>query len=170
MCEIKGVLLWRKYELKANNRGFMHHIADKDLELYVRGRLTESASALVVSHTESCAECRRKLDEAAQFIRQLAALSQRQGFYDGTEKRVEPRTPTNEFGSLQAINPLIVDRREVQILDVSKVGLKLHCAIYLQVGTLVQVRLKKDFILREVRYCNPVSGGFHVGIQIQAVA
>jgi hypothetical protein len=41
---------------------------------------------------------------------------------------------------------------------------------YLQVGLVIQVRLNDTFILGEVRYCKPVSGGFHVGIQIQSVA
>lgn len=165
-----GVLLWRKYELNIETQGFMHHIADKDLELYVRGNLTESASALVASHAGSCKACSRKLNETTELIRRLVELSQRQGFYDGEEKRLEPRTPMDESGLLQALNPLDVDRRRVKILDVSKVGLKLHCAVHLHVGTVVQVRLKNDFILGEVRYCNPVTSGFHLGIKVQDVA
>jgi hypothetical protein len=146
------------------------HIADEDLDLYVRGSMTESASALVLSHAESCEECSRKLNQTAELIRRLVELSQRQGFYDGEEKRREHRTPANDLGTLQAINPLVVDRRKVQILDASKSGLKIFSADYLQVGSVIQVRLKDEFILGEVRYCNPVHGGFHVGIQVQAVA
>jgi hypothetical protein len=146
------------------------HIADEDFELYVRGRLTESASALVASHAESCEECSQRLNETTEFIRRLVDLSQRQALHDGEEKRRELRTSTNDLGSLQVINPLSVDRRGVKIVDVSKAGLKLFSADYYQAGTIVQVHLRDTFILGEVRYCNPVRGGFHVGIRVQSVA
>jgi hypothetical protein len=146
------------------------HIADEDLDFYVRGHTTESASALVASHAESCGDCRRKLNETREFIRQLADLSKRQGFYDAEENRREPRIPTNDGGSLKATDPLVLDRQKVTILDVSKSGLKLFTADYFQVGTVVQVHLKETFILGEVRYCNAVSGGFRVRVQIQSVS
>jgi hypothetical protein len=96
----------------------------------------------------------------------LAALRQTRTGHPA-EKRCDPRFPANEVASMHPVSPLILDRSTVQILNVSKRGLMLRAPEFLQVGIVIQIRLKNLFVLGEVRYCKPVDEMFHVGVQIQ---
>ncbi len=105
-------------------------------------------------------------DSVSDVAGALAALRQAHADLPG-EKRCDPRFPASETASMHPVSPLILDRSTVQILNVSKRGLMLRAPEFLQVGIVIQIRLKNVFVLGEVRYCKPVDEMFHVGVQIQ---
>jgi hypothetical protein len=142
------------------------HVQEEDLKLLVRGRLPDDKTGVVWAHVSECELCNRNLDRAVEITRQLAALGQELSAH-GTEKRREPRFPANEVASMQMYNPLILDRSKIQVVNVSKNGLMLRTSEFVQVGIVVQIRLKARFVVGEVRYCLPVGDLFQVGIQIQ---
>ena len=143
------------------------HVREEDLELYILQRLTEEESAAIESHLTGCEPCGLRLNETVEFVRRLVDLSHKQSAYQGQEKRGEPRIPAHELASMHVLNPLLLERSKVQILDVSRGGLKLCAAELMEVGATVQLRLKGTFVLGEVRYCLPVADLFHIGIEIQ---
>jgi hypothetical protein len=67
---------------------------------------------------------------------------------------------------MRMVHPLILDRLDAQVLNVSRDGLLLRTLVFAQVGTVIQIRLKTKFVLGEVRHCTPVGNIFHVGVQI----
>jgi len=82
------------------------------------------------------------------------------------DRRSEVRFATNDPAAitiLQPGNPTHVDGR---ILDISKSGLRLRLSVALQVGQLIQVRVKGFIALAEVRYCRAISESFDVGTRI----
>jgi hypothetical protein len=141
------------------------HVREEDLELYILLRLTEEESAAIEQHVAGCDPCGLRLAETIEFLRQLADR-QKQSAYEGQERRREPRISTNDLASMHVLNPLLSEWSKVQILDVSKGGLKLGTAESMAVGATVQLRLKGTFVLGEVRYCRRAAELFHVGIEI----
>jgi hypothetical protein len=144
--------------------GGPEHVQEEDLKLFVLGRLTEGKSIAVGSHLLECEACSCRLGGAVEVARQLAGQHQRA---HGQERRADPRFPANEVASMHTVNPLILDRLEVLVSNFSKNGLMLRTWEFVQVGIVVQIRLKARFVLGEVRYCMPFGGFFHVGIQVQ---
>ncbi len=65
------------------------------------------------------------------------------------------------------LNPLLPGRWEVRVVDVSRLGLKLLVPAPLEVGAVVQIRLKPVIVTAEVRHCTPVGESFHAGVHIQ---
>src|SRR5579871_3042687 len=129
------------------------HVHDEDLELYLLGRLPGKQVSAVESHLTDCSSCTSRLSDVAGIAFQLIRLGNRQlGSYEGTEKRREHRIPTDDEGQLQAFSPFSPAKIRVQIVDVSRNGLKVHTPLSMGRGTIVQVRLKEAIILGEVRY------------------
>jgi PilZ domain len=112
----------------------------------------------------------QRRDDVEQFASQLADLSRKQAAYDRDESRQEPRYPTNDPAIMQVLCPKPQCYLDVQILDVSKQGMKLELTKFLNPGTIVQVRLDKTCILGEVRYCVQVKDVFYAGILIENAA
>ena len=84
------------------------------------------------------------------------------------ERRHEVRIPAKDSGSSQVLSPLSEKGRfQLQLLNVSNSGMKILVSDRLQVGMVLQIKLRSVFILGEVRYCVPCGNSFHVGIQIQ---
>src|SRR6266853_8365 len=87
----------------------------------------------------------------------------------GAEKRREPRFVTNEPAFMQSLNPLNLGLMSVQVLDVSRQGLKLRIAQHVLTGSEIQVELKDLFVLGLIRYCVQVGSFFLVGILVEDV-
>jgi hypothetical protein len=109
-------------------------------------------------------------DDVEQFVSQLAGLSRKQAAYNREESRQEPRYRTNDPAIMQVVCPKAQSYLNVQILDVSKQGMKLEVTKFLNPGTIVQVRLDKTCILGEVRYCVQVKDVFYAGILCENAA
>ena len=71
----------------------------------------------------------------------------------GSDKRREPRFVTNDPAFLHSLNPPTLDLTPVQILDMSRQGLKLRIERQILTGSEIQVKLKDLFVLGEIRYC-----------------
>jgi hypothetical protein len=111
----------------------------------------------------------KRHDDVEQFVSQLADLSGKQATYNRDENRHEPRYTANDRAIMQVLSPKPQSYIDVQILDVSRQGMKLEVTKFLHLGTIVQVRLDKTCILGEVRYCVQVKEGFYAGILIENV-
>jgi hypothetical protein len=87
----------------------------------------------------------------------------------GAEKRREPRFVTNQTAFMQSLNPRNLSRMSVQVLDVSRQGLKLRITQHVLTGSEIQVELKDLFVLGLIRYCVQVGSFFLVGILVEDV-
>jgi hypothetical protein len=81
------------------------------------------------------------------------------------ERRSEPRYPTFEPAEIEIIaaagEPIYGT-----IIDVSRSGLRLALPRGLNKGEQLKVKLQRNVIFGEVRYCRKVHGGFHAGLRI----
>ena len=144
------------------------HASDQQLEDYVHGRLDEGETHAVESHLAGCAQCLSRLAETVKFFLKLSTLKLEDG-RAAREKRREPRFSTEGSATVKLLDPLNLEGSPVEIINVSRSGLKLRSHRRLTVGSIVQVRLKDTFILGEVRYCKPCSEDFCAGVQIYDV-
>ena len=87
----------------------------------------------------------------------------------GAEKRREPRFVTNDPAFVRSLNPLNLSLISVQVLDVSRQGLKLRIAQHVLTGSEIQVELKDLFVLGLIRYCVPVGSFFVAGVLVEDV-
>jgi hypothetical protein len=87
----------------------------------------------------------------------------------GAEKRREPRFVTNEPAFMHSLNPLNMSLTPVQVLEVSRQGLKLRMGRQIRIGSEIQVKLKDLFVLGEIRYCVQVGSFFLAGILVEDV-
>jgi PilZ domain len=87
----------------------------------------------------------------------------------GAEKRREPRFVMNDPAFLHSLNRLTLDLTPVQVLDVSRQGLKLRIERQILTGSEIQVKLKDLFVLGEIRYCIQVGKVFLAGILVRDV-
>lgn len=146
----------------------MKHIHEDDLELYLLGRLSENEASRLESHVIGCGQCGARLNDAVQFIRQLAGVQRRPGGAGTRRSRTEARIPTDDPADARVYDPLLSRAVSVRVLNASKGGLMLHTSNAFKVQALIQLRLKSAVIVGEVCYCSPVKDGFHVGVRIQA--
>jgi hypothetical protein len=106
-------------------------------------------------------------DVLGLFLKTLTLNNRHLENYEGTEKRREHRIPTdNHPGQIQAFSPFSPTKIRVQIMDVSRNGLKVRTPQFVGRGAIVQVLIKEAIILGEVRYCVPAGAEFDAGIQI----
>jgi hypothetical protein len=85
----------------------------------------------------------------------------------GPERRSEARYPTQDPAELEVL-PGPNEPVYGTILDVSRSGLRVALNKRIDRGEQVKVKLHRNVIFGEVRYCRSVSGGgFHAGIRIQ---
>jgi hypothetical protein len=145
------------------------HIADADLQLYIRGQLKSLRVSALEDHALGCARCQVRITETARLVGQSSALSDRQRAYAAEENRLGHRFRVSGIGSLHVLTPLERDRVVVRMLDVSVNGIGLLLPRPLEAGALVQVHFGKVFSLGEVRYCRTSEGEFHAGILVQDV-
>jgi hypothetical protein len=87
----------------------------------------------------------------------------------GAEKRRERRFVTNDPAFLHSLDPLTLNITPVQVLDVSKQGLKVRTGQHIRTGSEIQVKLKDLFVLGVIRYCVQVGSFFLAGILVEDV-
>lgn len=133
------------------------HSSTRDLEQYMDGHLSEEDSSLVRTHLESCERCQLRLAD-------IALESQ----WKGPELRSEPRVPVRFAARLKLLDPVtsVGPPHDVQVIEISRSGLKIHTPRYLILKTLVQIRFNGRSILGEVRYCVRLEPGYHAGIRL----
>jgi hypothetical protein len=142
------------------------HIHD-DLDLYVAGRLSAADSYPIRAHLIECEVCGRRLARAVECMLELAAQSRSRFRLVNRERRQEPRTSTNDPGSMRMLHPVVGNWSNVRILDASKSGIRVQTSEFIQTGSLVQLRIKNTIVLGEVRYCVDAGDGFYAGVQVQ---
>ena len=146
------------------------HLDNDDLERYLLGQLASDKLSAVESHLVSCSSCTTQLSTTAGFAFRLFKLANRYiGNYTGNEKRREHRIPTDDAGQMQSFSPFSLTKIPIQIMDISRNGLKVQTPHFAGPGTIVQVVFKGAIILGEVRYCIAAGTEFAAGIQIQDV-
>jgi hypothetical protein len=86
------------------------------------------------------------------------------------ERRSEPRFAADHPATLKLLNPLqTASRIPATVVESSRGGLKLRVDRDVLPGTLVQIRIDGQVLLGEVRFSNPYSGAYHVGVRLQDV-
>ena len=85
------------------------------------------------------------------------------------DKRRERRFVTDDPAFIHSLSPPTLGLTQVQVLDVSRQGLRLRIGRGIRTGSEIQVKLKDLFVLGEVRYCVQVGSFFLVGILIEDV-
>jgi hypothetical protein len=85
------------------------------------------------------------------------------------EKRREPRFVTNDPAIIHSLNSLSPDFTPVQVLDVSRQGLKLRIGRQFLTGSEIQVELQDLFVLGVIRYCVQVGRFFLAGVLVEDV-
>ncbi|MGA3186807.1 MAG: PilZ domain-containing protein [Bryobacteraceae bacterium] len=132
------------------------HANPHDLEHYVTGQLSTEDSSVVHKHLEECEECQLKLAEFAL-----------QTQWKGPERRSEPRVPVNFLGRLKLLDPVtsVGPPHDVQVVEISRKGLKVRTPRYLIPKTLVQIRFNGKTLLGQVRYCIRAEPEYYAGIE-----
>ncbi len=77
--------------------------------------------------------------------------------------------PSKDPGQMRTFSPVSRVKIQIQIIDISRSGLKVRTPQLVFRGTIVQVRVREAIILGEVRYCVAAGTEFDAGIQIQDV-
>ena len=85
------------------------------------------------------------------------------------EKRREPRSVTNDSAIIHSLSPVSPDFTPVQVLDMSRQGLKLRIGQHILTGSEIQVKMKDLFVLGKIRYCVQVGSFFLAGILVEDV-
>ena len=85
----------------------------------------------------------------------------------GDERRIFPRFVTDDTATVKPLSPGSSVQSEMRVLNVSKGGLKLCVGQFLDPGTLVEIHLRDEITVAEVRYCVRTNQGFHVGVKLQ---
>ena len=134
----------------------LNHATAQDLEQYVSGLLSDEDSSVVHQHLENCEECQNRLAEIAI-----------QAQWKGAEGRREPRVPVNFSGRLKWLDPVtsVGPPHDVQIIEISRTGLKILTPRYLIPKTLIQIHFNGKAMLGKVVYCEKSDSGYQAGIR-----
>lgn len=141
------------------------HIDAYNLDLYVREKLDAEDSFNIQSHVQICTSCRDLLVNG--FLARLSEMNQepQNTIY---EKRSARRVQSGERGSMQTLCPLSLERRAVQIVDVSMDGFGVLVDSLLATGTIVQIQIGSTISVGTVRSCRATGDHqFHAGIHVQ---
>jgi len=84
----------------------------------------------------------------------------------GIERRSEARYQTQDPAEIEIL-PGPAEPFYGTVLDVSRSGLRVALSKRISRGEQVKVKLHRNVIFGEVRYCRAVSNGFQVGLRIQ---
>jgi hypothetical protein len=143
------------------------HVREEDLELYLHGQLLPDQVVVLQDHLELCERCKGRLRGGEAFLRQFVNLSHAQSKFAGLDSRRNgQRFLVDEVAVMTQLNPLLPGRCEVRVVDVSRLGLKLLVPAALEVGTVVQIRMKPLIVTGEVRHCTVVGESLQAGVQI----
>ena len=134
----------------------MPHSSAADLRQYVTGQLSDADSSAVQVHLNECQECQLRLADVALDSR-----------WKGPERRGEPRIPVSFPGRLKLLDPVtsVGPPHHVQVVEISRNGLKVRTPRYLIPKTLIQIHFNGKSTLGEVRYCVKMDPEFLAGIK-----
>jgi hypothetical protein len=142
------------------------HSHDDDLELYVRGHLEPQLTSAVEYHLRECQACRQRLSHCLGLLTLHPTGTTKVG---GKYERSEPRFSTGDDAIFQELSPLSLDRQAVIIVDISKNGLGILAPKSAMPGTIVQIRVKNEVELGEVRHCSARGDkGYRIGLQLHS--
>jgi hypothetical protein len=132
------------------------HSSAFDLKQYVSGQLGKADAALIQNHLEDCEECQLRLAEFALETQ-----------WKGVERRSEPRVQVSFPGRLKLLDPVtsVGPPHDVQVVEISRKGVKIRTPRYLIPKTLVQIRFNGKSALGEVQYCIRTGSEYHAGLQ-----
>lgn len=135
----------------------MPHSSSSDLKRYVTGQLSEDESSVVQTHLGGCHDC--------QILLADVALDSR---WKGRERRSEPRVPVNFPERLKLVDPVtsVGPPHHVQVVEISRSGMKVRTPRYLIPKTLIQVHFNGKSTLGEVRYCVKAEPEYYAGIRL----
>jgi hypothetical protein len=137
------------------------HIQDKDLNQYVGETLDSAGASYIRSHILKCMGCRDRL--ISEVVTRLAVLGKSQESRGNREHRV----PASSAALLQTLCPLSLDRIAVEVVDTSKNGYGLRTTIFLQPGTIVDLRIGTAPTIATVRYCRALGDRtYRAGVSI----
>jgi hypothetical protein len=133
------------------------HSSAHDLEEYIGGHLSAEDSTVVRTHLEACEECQLRLAD-------IALESQ----WKGPERRAEPRVPVKFLGRLKLLDPVtsVGPPHDVEIIEISRNGMKVRSPRFLITKTLVQIHFSGKTVLGNVRYCTRTDPGYYAGINV----
>jgi hypothetical protein len=83
-----------------------------------------------------------------------------------SQRRIEPRFPTNRLTALDLIDAGGSERMFCNILDVSQQGMRVRTARSLTSGAQVRVSLREISAIATVCYSNPIGDGFDHGLHV----
>jgi hypothetical protein len=143
---------------------FTAHIQDEELTQYVGETLDRARASNIRSHIIECTRCEDRL--VSEVVTRLAALGKGQQ----PSNRRERRVPASSLAWLQTLCPLSLDRIPVEVLDTSKTGFGLRTTLFLEPGTIVDLRIgTTPAMIATVRYCrNLEDHTYQAGVQLQA--
>ena len=142
------------------------HIDAYNLDLYVREKLDAEQSSNIQSHVQICSTCRDLL--VGGFLTRLSEMNREQPQNTVHEKRAARRVQSGERGSMQTLCPLSLERRAVQIVNVSKDGFGVLVDSLLATETIVQIQIGSTISVGTVRSCRPAGDHqFHAGVHVQ---
>jgi hypothetical protein len=144
--------------------GLLTHVSKEQLQSYLNGGLSDEDSKQLKSHLDECDRCRTWLTNSRTQIQHSGEIASQTGL---DERRRETRIPTSDSASVQVISPPTLEYLEVQVLDVSRNGLKIRTPKFLSLGVILRMQLRSMWIVGEVRYCVQTDDGFCVGLYIQ---
>jgi hypothetical protein len=132
------------------------HSSLRDLEQYIDGHLSAEDSGIVRTHLDECEECQLRLAD-------ISLDSQ----WKGPERRGEPRVRVNFPGRLKLLDPVtsVGPPHDVQVVEISRNGLRIRTPRYLVTRTLVQIRFNNNRVLGEIRYCIKAESEYYAGIR-----
>jgi hypothetical protein len=133
------------------------HSTSRELEQYVDGHLSDHDSSVVRAHLERCEECQLRLADVA-----LDAQ------WKGEESRREPRVPVDFPGRLKLLDPVtsVGPPHGVQVIEISRNGLKIRTPRFLLTKALVQIHFNGKAVLGEIRYCVKSESEYQAGIKL----
>jgi hypothetical protein len=133
------------------------HASARELEQYIDGHLSAEDSSVVRTHLEECEECQLRLTDIAL-----------EGQWKGPERRTEPRVPVRFSGRLKLLDPVtsVGPPHDVEVIEISRNGLKIRSPRFLITKTLVQIHFNGKTVLGEVRDCVSTDPGYYAGIKL----
>jgi len=85
------------------------------------------------------------------------------------QRRRETRVAAHDLAQMKILRPFAPLPLEIEILDVSKTGMRVRVNQTLDPGALVQIRFKDTVAVAEVRHCVPAANRFHAGLEIVSI-
>jgi len=85
------------------------------------------------------------------------------------ERRSEARVHTDDPAAMNLVDSWTAHRVTIQILDVSRTGMKLSVPNFLTRGTVVQLHLRNSMAFGEVRHCACAGNRYLAGVLLRDV-